>query len=231
VNTEQFIKSIKEQNTALFKASQANVKEYFESKPSTESLVDHFIGRMVNERMNMVEISKQISEMPADTDPQHLTELTKQAMDEAKHFRMVKEVIEHITKKEVDVAAAIAQEEKMNTAKGASLLEKYGQEYSDVVLPVYQMIAEGRAEAVWDQMADSIEDTYISSRYRAIARDEGFHSKIGAKQLGKIALTEKVQEKVLKLANLIRKDLWEISCKNSVQSKQGTQYIQQAYAW
>jgi rubrerythrin len=231
VNTEQFIKSIKEQNTALFKASQANVKEYFESKPSTESLVDHFIGRMVNERMNMVEISKQISEMPADTDPQHLTELTKQAMDEAKHFRMVKEVIEHITKKEVDVAAAIAAEAEINTAKGASLLEKYGQEYSDVVLPVYQMIAEGRAEAVWDQMADSIEDTYISSRYRAIARDEGFHSTIGAKQLAKLAVTEPLQQKVLKLANLIRKDLWEISCKNSVESKQGTEYIQQAYAW
>ncbi|MEI8195363.1 MAG: hypothetical protein WCI73_05590, partial [Phycisphaerae bacterium] len=159
MNTKEFIKTIEEQNEALFKASQANVKEYFESKPSTESLVDHFIGRMVNERMNMVEISKQVSEMPADADPQHLTELTKQAMDEAKHFRMVKEVIEHITKKEVDVAAAIAKEAEMDTAKGASLLQKYGQEYSDIVLPVYQMIAEGRAEAVWDQMADSIEDT------------------------------------------------------------------------
>ena len=231
MNAKQFIKTIKEQNEALFKASQANVKEYFESQPSTESLVDHFIGRMVNERMNMVEISKQISEMPADTDPVHLTQLTKQAMDEAKHFRMVKEVIEHITKKEIDIKAAIEKEAEMNTAKGASLLEKYGQEYSDIVLPVYQMIAEGRAEAVWDQMADSIEDSYISSRYRAIARDEGFHSTIGAKQLAKIASDKPTQDKVFKLANLIRKDLWEISCKNSVQSKAGTEYIEQAYAW
>ena len=36
--------------------------------------------------------------------------LTKQAQDEAKHFRMVKEVIEHISGEEVDVEAAFAAE-------------------------------------------------------------------------------------------------------------------------
>jgi len=229
--SKSFIKELQQQNTALFEASKANVKEYFESKPDHSHLVDHFIGRMVNERMNMVEISKQISEMPNDADPLHLTMLTKQAMDEAKHFRMVKEVIEHITGEEVDVKAAIEKEQSMNTAKGASLLEKYGTEYEDIILPVYQMIAEGRAEAVWNQMAETIDDTFISSRYRAIAKDEGFHSKIGAPQLSKIVKSDDVKSRGLKLADMIRKDLWEISCKNTVQSKKGTEYIQQAYAW
>jgi len=49
--------------------------------------------------------------------------------------------------------------------------------------------------------------------------------------LAKIASDKPTQDKVFKLANLIRKDLWEISCKNSVQSKVGTEYIEQAYAW
>ena len=94
----QFVEQLRKDNEALFEASKMNVKAYFESKDnSMEALVEHFTGRMVNERMNMVEISRQVANMPADADPIELQTLSKQAMDEAIHFRMVKECIEKIT--------------------------------------------------------------------------------------------------------------------------------------
>ena len=63
---KQFVEKLVQDNQALFKASQHNVKAYFDSKPAQSELVDHFIGRMVNERMNMVEISQAIANMPAE---------------------------------------------------------------------------------------------------------------------------------------------------------------------
>ena len=66
----QFVEQLRKDNEALFEASKMNVKAYFESKDnSMEALVEHFTGRMVNERMNMVEISNQVANMPADADP------------------------------------------------------------------------------------------------------------------------------------------------------------------
>ncbi len=100
--------------------------------------------------------------MPADADPVELQLLTQQAHDEAVHFRLVKEVIEHISGQPVDVEAAIAAEAAKPTAKGAGLLEKYGAENDPVALAAYQLVAEGRAEAVWDQRADCIEDEFVS---------------------------------------------------------------------
>ena len=69
---KQFVEKLVLDNQALFEASQHNVKAYFDSKPAQEELVEHFIGRMVNERMNMVEISRAIADMPADADPVEL---------------------------------------------------------------------------------------------------------------------------------------------------------------
>ena len=40
------------------------------------------------------------------------------------------------------------------TAKGAGLLEKYGAQDDAAALAAYQLVAEGRAEAVWNQMAE-----------------------------------------------------------------------------
>ena len=48
-----FVKSLKVANEPLFKASEMQVEAYFASNPSKEKLVNHFIGRMVNERMNL----------------------------------------------------------------------------------------------------------------------------------------------------------------------------------
>ena len=203
---KEFVAKIKKENQALFNASQINVKAYFDSKPAQEELVQHFIGRMVNERMNMVEISQMIANLPADTDPVELQLLTQQAHDEAVHFRMVKEVIEHIQGKEVDVDAAIAAEAAKPTAKGAGLLAKYEAE-------------------------NCIEDQFISNRYAKIARDEGFHANIGARKLAQLMDSESEQQRIGTLVEKMRRDLYEISCKNTVAAEDGRKLVAEAYGW
>jgi rubrerythrin len=231
MDAKQFVKKLVEDNQALFKASQHNVKEYFDSKPAQEELVEHFVGRMVNERMNMVEISQAIAQMPADTPTEELELLTRQAQDEARHFRMVKEVIEHMTGQPLDVAAAIAAEAAKPTAKGAGLLAKYGAETDPAALAAYQLVAEGRAEAVWNQMADCIEDEFISTSYAKIARDEGFHANIGGWKLEKLAQDEATQARVEVLVAKMRRDLYDISCKNTTAAAAGKQLVADAYGW
>jgi len=231
MNAKQFVQKIVEENQALFRASQHNVKAYFDSKPAQEELVEHFIGRMVNERMNMVEISNAIANMPADADPIELQLLTQQAHDEAVHFRLVKEVIEHIQGSPVDVEAAIAREAAKPTAKGAGLLEKYGAQDDAAALAAYQLVAEGRAEAVWNQMADCIEDEFISRAYAKIAKDEGFHSKIGARKLEQLATDTETQARVEALVKQMRKDLYDISCKNTTAAEDGKRLVADAYGW
>jgi rubrerythrin len=231
VDAKQFVQKIVDENQALFRASQHNVKAYFDSKPAQEELVEHFIGRMVNERMNMVEISNAIANMPADADPVELQLLTQQAHDEAVHFRLVKEVIEHIQGSPVDVSAAIAREAAKPTAKGAGLLAKYGAQDDAAALAAYQLVAEGRAEAVWNQMAECIEDEFISNAYAKIARDEGFHSKIGARALEKLVGTETEQARIESLVSQMRKDLYDISCRNTTAAEDGKKLVADAYGW
>lgn len=228
---KQFVAKIVEDNQALFDASRMNVRAYFESKPSQEELVKHFIGRMVNERMNMVEISKQVAELGADADPVELQLLTQQAHDEAVHFRLVKEVIEHIQGSPVDVSAAIAAEAAKPTAKGAGLLAKYEASSDPAALAAYQLVAEGRAEAVWQEMADCIEDEFISKAYAKIAKDEGFHSKIGARKLEMLVQDEGSQLRVNELVAKMRKDLFEISCMNTMAAPAAKDLVAEKYGW
>lgn len=231
MNAKQFVQKIIEDNQALFLASQHNVKAYFDSKPTKQELVEHFIGRMVNERMNMIEICGAIAAMPADADPVELQLLTQQAHDEAVHFRLVKEVIEHIQGSPVDVESAIARESAKPTAKGAGLLTKYGAQDDAAALAAYQLVAEGRAEAVWNQMADCIEDEFISKAYAKIAKDEGFHSKIGARKLEKLVTTKAEQERIETIVAQMRKDLYDISCKNTTAADDGKKLVANAYGW
>ena len=231
MDAKQFVKKIVDENQALFRASQINVKAYFDSKPPQAELVEHFVGRMVNERMNMVEISNSIAAMPADASTEELELLTRQAQDEARHFRMVKEVIEHMTGRPLDVAAAIAAEAAKPTAKGAGLLAKYDAETDPVALAAYQLVAEGRAEAVWNTMAECIEDEFISSSYAKIARDEGFHSKIGAWKLEQLVQDQATQDRVETLVANMRRDLYEISCRNTTAAEDGKKLVADAYGW
>ena len=231
MQAKDFVAKLVADNQALFQASQHNVRAYFDSKPAQAELVDHFIGRMVNERMNMVEISQAIADMPADADPVELQLLTQQAHDEAVHFRLVKEVIEHIQGAPVDVEAAIRAEAAKPTAKGAGLLAKYDAENDPAALAAYQLVAEGRAEAVWNTMADCIEDEFISKSYAKIAKDEGFHSKIGARALEKLVQDPAEQARIETLVKAMRKDLYEISCKNTTSAEEGKKLVAEAYGW
>ena len=228
---KEFADVVRAENQALFDASRLNVREYFDSKPSQEELVAHFTGRMVNERMNMVEISAAVAAMPASTPVQELELLTKQAQDEALHFRMVKDVIEHITGEELDVEAAIAAEAAKPTAKGADLLASYEASTDAAALAAYQLVAEGRAEAVWQEMADCIEDEYISKAYAKIARDEGFHANIGGLSLAKLAVTAEEQARIQGLVDQMRKDLFNISCMNTSVTAEAQELVSEAYGW
>ena len=229
---KQFVEQLRKDNEALFTASKMNVKAYFESKDnSAEALVEHFTGRMVNERMNMVEISAKVASMPADADPIELQNLSKQAMDEAIHFRMVKECIEKITGEELDVAAAMAAEAAKPQAKGADLLDAYEASTDDAALAVYQMVAEGRASAVWSQMAETIEDSFIAKSYAKIAKDEGFHATIGEMKLEEIATTPEVQAHVLDIVDGMRRDLYNVSCENTMKAEGSDELVKEAYGW
>jgi rubrerythrin len=226
---KQFVDELVANNQTLFKASAMQVKAYFESKPSKEELVDHFTGRMVNERMNMVEIAKKIAEMPKDADVIELQLLSKQVLDEALHYRLVKEVIEHLTDEPVDLEAAIDSWETRITSKGAALIEEFEAHEDPIAMALYQTIAEGRAEAVWHQMAETIEDEYISSRYVKVARDEGFHSNIGKWKLEQLVDTPEAQAHALALADQMRKKLYKISCINTKPVPEAREMMEKAY--
>lgn len=229
MNSKQFVAKLAQDNEALFQASEMNVEAYFASNPSQEELVAHFTGRMINERMNMVEISAKIASAPANTSVEDLALLSKQALDEANHFRMVKEVIEHITGEKVDVEAAIAAEAAKPTAKGAALLAKYEAQNDPLALAAYQFIAEGRAERVWDKMAECIQDEFISTTYAKIARDEGFHSNIGRRSLELLATDEATQARIEEIARTMRMDLFAVSCMNTTATPEAVKLMDGAY--
>jgi len=230
LTSKEFVAKLESENEALFRASELQIKHYYENTTDKDELIDNFTGRMVNERMNMEEISREVAAMPASTPVEELTLLTKQAQDEAKHFGMVRDVIEHITGETLDVEAAIKAEEANPTAKGAALLEKYEAATDPLAMAAYQFIAEGRAEAVWNKMAECIEDTYVSSTYAKIAKDEGFHASIGARSLEQLATDTATQTRVLKLANQMRQDLFEVSCMNTKALPEAQKLIDEAYA-
>lgn len=229
LSAREFTNKLYDDSAAMFEASKMQVKAYFESDLSKDELVDHFIGRMTNERMNMVEISKKISELPKNTSVQEYQLLCKQALDEAIHYRLVKEVVEHLTGKEVDLEPAIDSWESRIKSKGASLIEKFDGHNDPIALALYQMIAEGRAEAVWDQMADTIQDEFISTRYRRVARDEGFHSNIGKIKLEELLDTEEKQQHAAKIASEMRKELYRISCMNTKALPEARKLMEETY--
>ena len=107
LTSKEFVAKLEKENEPLFRASELQIKHYYENVTDKEELIDNFTGRMVNERMNMEEISREVAALPAGTDPQKLILLSKQAHDEAKHFQFVKEVVEYLSGKEIDMQKAV----------------------------------------------------------------------------------------------------------------------------
>jgi rubrerythrin len=229
MDSKAFVQQLNKQNEALFRASELQVKSYFDSKPSKQELVDHFTGRMINERMNMIEIAAQIASAPADADVTELNLLSKQAQDEAKHFRMVKDVIEHISGAPVDVAAAVEEHSTKLDSKGAALIKKYGGDKDELMLALYQMIAEGRAARNWSMMSECIEDDFVARTYAKIAKDEKFHSSIGRRKLIELCDDATAQQRIMEVADEMRKDLFLITCAKSGMNAESKQIMEDAY--
>ncbi len=225
----QFIERLEMGNEAMFRASELQVKSYFDSKPSKAELIDHFKGRMVNERMNMVEIAAQVAAAPANADVNELNLLSKQAQDEAKHFRMVKNVIEHLSGEPCDVEAAVEEHSKKLDTKGAALIKKYGADKDPLMLAVYQLIAEGRAARNWKMMSECIEDQFVARTYAKIAKDEKFHASIGRRQLMKMCEDVVNQQRVMEVVDQMRKDLFLITCAKSGMNAESKKIMEEAY--
>jgi hypothetical protein len=207
-----FLDELEQDFQGIYKVSDLVAREYFNSKPSKESLLEHFKRKMFNERWNMVEISQKVAALPVDTDPKECLLLSKQAMDEAKHFQLVMEVLEHINGGPIDIYDAQRTHGTKNPSQGASLIDKYEAHNDPMVLAVYQFLAEGRAAVVWQTMADIVEDQFVASRYARIARDEKFHSKIGRMKLEQLCQSAEAQQKVMDLVKDMYWDLYEVSC-------------------
>ena len=217
LTSKDFVAKLESENEALFRASELQIKHYYENITDKDELIDNFTGRMVNERMNMEEISREVAALPAGTDPKKLILLSKQAHDEAKHFQFVKEVVEYLKGEEIDMQEAVESHAQRLEQKGAAMIKKYNCNSNPLMLGLYQLLAEGRAARNWAMMAEVIEDKFISSRYAKIAKDETFHATIGRMELEKLCVTQEAQDEINAVINEFRKDLFAITS-----SKTGT---------
>ena len=214
---KEFVEKLEKDNEALFRASELQIKHYYENVTDKDELIDNFTGRMVNERMNMEEISKEVAAADAGTDPEKLILLSKQAHDEAKHFQFVKEVVEYLSGEKINMQEAVETHAKKLELKGAALIKKYNCNSNPLMLGLYQLLAEGRAARNWGMMAKCIKDPFIANRYAKIAKDETFHATIGRMELEKLCDSQDAQDEINAVINEFRRDLFAITC-----SKTGT---------
>lgn len=228
--SKEFVSDLRNTFDTLYNVADKTTREYFATNPSNEELMGYFKIRLFNERWNMVELSRAVAEAPVDMPMEELQLLAKQAYDETNHFRMVKEVVEHISGVEADLAELAKTHGKRMPSQGAYILEKYNAHEDELVLALYQFLAEGRASVVWQAMAESIQDDYVSSRYAKIARDERFHSEIGRLKLEKLCTTAEAQARALEFANKFVWDLYENTCLSIAQvSQEGRAAMKQTY--
>jgi len=233
---KDLLEKVHAENEALFEYARVNVEHFFNNPETTkEDLLRHFVGRLSNERLNMVEVAASITELPLDTSVEDIQLLCKQASDEAVHFKLVKEVIEHIVGEEVDHGALLEADlnNKVND-KGGYILDKYNDD-DELALVAYQIVAEGRAAAMWQQMEDmAAVDGFVAKHYGRIARDEAFHAKIGMKRLKDLIKTPEDEIRFLEYVDQMRKDLYEIQVGNKSFSNEAPgsrELLMEAYGW
>ena len=117
--SKEFVSDLRESFDTLYNVADKTTREYFATKPSNEELMGYFKIRLFNERWNMVELSRAVSELPVDTPFEEMQLLAKQAYDEANHFRMVKEVVEHISGEEINMTELAKTHGKKMPSQGA----------------------------------------------------------------------------------------------------------------
>lgn len=209
---KQFVEDLGKDFETLYKVADITTKRYFEKNPSKDELLHYFKIRLFNERWNMVELSQAVANLPVNTPDVETQMLAKQAFDEANHFRMVKEVVEHLSGEELDMDEVAKDYGKKMPSQGAYLLEKYNAQGDELALALYQYLAEGRAAVVWQAMADSIPDSFVSRRYGKIASDEKFHSNIGKMRLEALCENEENRARAVELSKEFIWDLYENTC-------------------
>jgi len=231
-DVKTFVNGMIDDSETLFAASEAQVEAYYKGITDKAELVKHFQGRMVCERMNLVEICDTIANAPVDMDPKELQLLSKQALDEANHFRIVKGVVEYLGGEPVNLEEAVEYElTKNREIKGAKLLDKYNCKEDEIALGVYQLLAEGRAARNWQKMADTVTDSFIAESYGKIAKDERFHAKLGARRLMQLLDTQEKRDHAAEIAEKMRLDLFDINCMNTVVLEESLQMMEDAYGY
>lgn len=232
---KELVEKIREDNQPLFEASKMNIRHWFNDPSRTkEDYLLHFQGRLANEYMNMVGVAESVAKLPTDAPVEEMMLLTKQAQDEANHFRLVKEVIEHISGKEVDTAELLNNEfDRKANDKGAATMKSYDTENDPVALAVYQLVAEGRAATSWLCMHEiGAVDQFVADKYKKIGDDEQFHSNIGAVRLEKLQDKDpSIAERALEMAKTMRKELYEIITGNTCDTPAARELAATAYGW
>lgn len=215
---KEFVEKVAETIEPLLQASEQQTAAYFRNQPDLDDAIFHFKRRMFNERMNVVEIAKTLANLPASTDPVQIKLLSRQVLDEAKHYDMVKNVIEYLsgeefTDEDLDREFAWQMDEKNIKAKGASLFNEIGADEDELMAAVYQFVAEGRAGRVWNAMANSIDDPVVKRTYSKIAKDETFHSRIGARTIEQMCDgNQEAQDRVMDTLPKMFERMYWINC-------------------
>ena len=234
---QELAEKIRKENEPLFEYARVNVQHFFNNPKTTkEDLIRHFTGRLTNERLNLVEVSNSIANLPLGTSAQDMILLTKQAQDEAVHFKLVNEILDHINGSPVDTEALLDQD--LNNGikdKGGYAMDKYDDFGDPLALIAYQIVAEGRASVMWQEMeAMGAVDDYVASRYKKIAKDEAFHAKIGLKRLEELELTEEEQDRLLQYVDEIRFSMYECQVSNksfSTEAPGSADLVHEAYGF
>lgn len=210
MDSKQYIKDLAKKCEPLFAYSENNVKKFFEGNPSKQELIDYFLPRMMNERMNCTNIAQSVSEAADDWSGEKMMLHAKQVLDEARHFKMVIDIIEHLNDGPINVTACMEAMRKKETAsreqggglRPAHVLQKWHANKDPLALALYQFIGEGRAARNWDMIAKCATDPFLASQYAKIAKDEKFHFNIGKQEL-----LELINDNNLERANAIAEDI------------------------
>lgn len=232
---KELVAKIREDNKPLFEASMMNIRHWFNDPARTkEEYILHFQGRLANEYMNMVGIAESVANLPVDTPVEEMMLLTKQAQDEANHFRLVKEVLEHITGGEIDTAEYLKNEfSRKANDKGAATMDSYKVATDEVALAVYQLVAEGRASTSWLTMNEiGAYDEFVADKYKKIGNDEAFHANIGAIRLERLQDADPtVADRAIEMAAKMRRELYDIIVGNTCDSPGARELAATAYEW
>ena len=131
---------------------------------------------MFNERMNVVEIAKTLAQLPASTDPTGEAN-SKQVLDEAKHYDMVKNVTQHssgqpMADEEIEKEFAWQMVSENIKAKGASMFEEIGAEGDETLTAVYPKWLLKVEQAMYGLVMPPVLLTLVKRTYAKIAKDE-----------------------------------------------------------